>query len=163
MLVSKTPDCGKKSKHYKELPMRIVTSSPLKQEVGTFAMGNDQLEEIDTVASLDAPEVIESKNINNSGTFMVMFETEKEPIGELLNKVSEQIDKATKRGIIRAYQYDEMHYKNQGCLLIDLKLKRDGEKTLRDILNEVEGISRIHIRPFDTCLVAFDEFMTSKE
>ena len=158
MLVNKSPDCGK---HYKELPMSRISggSGSLEQEnTEIIAMENKHREEV------GIPKVAGSKNIKDNGEiFLVMFEVEKEHIGKLPNKVSEQIDIAAKRGIIRTYQYDEMYHKNWGCLLISLKLKGDGEKILRDILNEVEGISHIYIRPFDTCLVAFDEFMASKK
>ncbi|MDE7173755.1 MAG: hypothetical protein K2N70_05345 [Helicobacter sp.] len=81
-------------------------------------------------------------------TFLVALEPENGHICELFDRVREELRKAS-RSIISAYDYDEMRYENQGCLLITLETSRDCREKLERILSHVKGIQHSEIMPFD--------------
>ena len=80
-------------------------------------------------------------------TFVVVLEPEKGHICELFDRVRDELRKALKN-IISTYDYDEMRYKNQGCLLITLETN-NCEDALKRILSQVSGIRHSVIRSFD--------------
>ena len=81
-------------------------------------------------------------------TFVVVLEPENGHICELFDRVRDELHKALKN-IISTYDYDEMRYKNQGCLLITLETNNNCGDALKRILSQVSGIRHSVIRSFD--------------
>lgn len=81
-------------------------------------------------------------------TFVVVLEPEKGHICELFDRVRDELRKASKT-TVKAYEYDEMRYGNQGCLLITLETSKDCWEILEDILKHARGIRRFDVSSFN--------------